>query len=255
MAGVNPEVIGGFYGPDLHTWKHSAPIMPHPSPHQRLEYCLQMTLSAQRRGLLVGGLCFGLLGVLALLLPAAQAMAIPPGTGSLLIIAGAAGLACALFAGPRPARSLSALSPLISLAAGLYLLGSDFDSPRSLAFVFAAYFGASGGAVVWLAAAHRRALLPRWEWLLTSGVMNLNLAWIILAGLPGPFTQFLSVLLGVSFLFKGSALLAVAAAGDAASAQERAAQSLQRAEASLAAASMRLAGMSAKGHIDHQDAA
>ena len=80
--------------------------------------------------------------------------------------------------------------------------------------MFAAYFTASAIAASLLAVAHRRRLFRQWEWLAVSSVASLTIAVLILSGLPGPFTWMFGVLLGVEFMFAGSAFLAMALAPD-----------------------------------------
>ena len=57
---------------------------------------------------------------------------------------------------------------------------------------------------------YRRELSGRWEWMLVSGVIDLVLAGIILAGLPGTAAWALGLLVGVNMIFGGAALIAIA---------------------------------------------
>lgn len=127
----------------------------------------------------------------------------------LLILAGAATLVATLGAGRVFNLALSLVPAFIPLATGAYLLGT-LRSPNGPALVLAACFIASGTATILLAAAYRRHRLRQWEWLAVSGVASLILALLLLAGLPGPYTWMLGFMLGVHFMFSGSAFLALA---------------------------------------------
>ena len=129
----------------------------------------------------------------------------------LLILAGAVTLVAALRADQSAGLALPLSLALIPLAAGAYLMGTP--APNT-GLALAAYFTASGIAAILLAAQHRRRLFRQWEWLAVSGVASLILALLILSGLPGPFTWMFGILLGVGFMFSGSAFLALALASD-----------------------------------------
>ena len=57
---------------------------------------------------------------------------------------------------------------------------------------------------------HRRELSGRWEWMLVSGIIDLVLAGIIFAGLPGTAEWALGLLVGINMVFGGMALVAIA---------------------------------------------
>jgi uncharacterized membrane protein HdeD (DUF308 family) len=57
---------------------------------------------------------------------------------------------------------------------------------------------------------HRQQLSGRWGWMLANGIVDLILAAIIFAGLPGTASWALGLLVGINMLFGGSALIAMA---------------------------------------------
>jgi|SRR5262249_55460795 len=57
---------------------------------------------------------------------------------------------------------------------------------------------------------HRRELSGRWSWMLASGIIDLFLAIIILAGMPGSAAWALGMLVGINMLFGGSAMMGMA---------------------------------------------
>lgn len=183
------------------------------SPHRRLESYFSARLSSWRRWHLLRGASLFLLGLTSLW--AAAAFVAPPvAMEMLLIVAGAVTLVAVLRTKDSPDLASSLPPALIPLATGAYLLGFPSGQAPNLALVFAAYFTASGIAAIVLSVAHRRRLCRQWEWLVVSGVASLIMAVLILSGLPGPFTWMFGVLLGVEFMFGGSAFIALALALD-----------------------------------------
>ena len=184
------------------------------SPHQRLESYFTTELSSWRRWYLWQGACLFLLGLASLWVVAAAPAAQPVPIDMLLILAGAVTLVSVLCAKDGPALASSLPLAIIPLATGAYLFGIPREPAPNLGLVLTAYFTASGIAAILLAVAHRRRLFRQWEWLMVSGVASLIVAVLLLSGLPGPFTWMFGVLLGVEFMFAGSACLALALASD-----------------------------------------
>jgi uncharacterized membrane protein HdeD (DUF308 family) len=80
----------------------------------------------------------------------------------------------------------------------------------SLTLVLIAFFVIEGIASIMFALDHKRELSGRWGWMLASGIIDLILATIILAGLPGTAVWALWLLVGINMVFGGSALIAMA---------------------------------------------
>jgi uncharacterized membrane protein HdeD (DUF308 family) len=59
---------------------------------------------------------------------------------------------------------------------------------------------------------HKRELTQRWGWMLLSGVVDLAVAALILAGLPGSFAWALGLIVGINLLFGGASMVAMALA-------------------------------------------
>jgi uncharacterized membrane protein HdeD (DUF308 family) len=183
------------------------------SPHQKLESYFSSELSGWRRWYLGQGACLFLFG-LACIWAAAAPVAQPVSMEMLLILAGGVTLVSALRADQSPGLALSLPLAFIPLATGAYLLGIPREPAPNLGLVFTAYFTASGIAAILLAVAHRRRLYRQWEWLVVSGVTSLIFALLLLSGLPGPFTWMFGLILGVDFMFGGSAFIALALGPD-----------------------------------------
>jgi uncharacterized membrane protein HdeD (DUF308 family) len=60
---------------------------------------------------------------------------------------------------------------------------------------------------------HKRELTGQWGWMLFSGIIDLILAAIIFAGLPGTAAWALGLLVGINMLFGGSSMIAIALHG------------------------------------------
>jgi len=80
----------------------------------------------------------------------------------------------------------------------------------SLTLVLIAFFVIESVASIMFALDHKRELSGRWGWMLASGIIDLILAAIILAGLPGTAAWAIGLLVGINMVFGGSALIAMA---------------------------------------------
>jgi uncharacterized membrane protein HdeD (DUF308 family) len=59
---------------------------------------------------------------------------------------------------------------------------------------------------------HRRESSQRWSWLLVAGLMDVLIAFIIIAGLPGSALWAIGLLVGINLLFGGASLIGMALA-------------------------------------------
>jgi len=73
--------------------------------------------------------------------------------------------------------------------------------------VLTAFFIVEGVASIMYALEHKRELSGRWGFMLMSGVVDLILAAIIIAGLPGTALWALGMLVGINMLFGGASLV------------------------------------------------
>jgi uncharacterized membrane protein HdeD (DUF308 family) len=69
------------------------------------------------------------------------------------------------------------------------------------------FFIIEGIFSIMFALEHKRALSGRWGWLVLNGVIDLFLAAIIFAGLPGTAAWALGLLVGIDLVFGGMALI------------------------------------------------
>ena len=76
--------------------------------------------------------------------------------------------------------------------------------------VLIVFFVIEGGTPIMFALDYKRELSGRWEWMLASGIIDLVLAAIIIASLPGTAAWAIGLLVGINMVFGGSALIAMA---------------------------------------------
>ncbi len=159
---------------------------------------------------LVEGIILLLLGALAILLPPFATLTVTIIFGWIFLVSGLIGWVTTLGARGAPGFWWSLISALLATAAGLILLIRPIGGAISLTLLLIAFFVIEGIASIMFAVEHRRQLSGRWEWMLLSGVIDLVLAGIIFAGLPGTAAWALGVLVGVNLIFGGAALIAMA---------------------------------------------
>jgi uncharacterized membrane protein HdeD (DUF308 family) len=158
------------------------------------------------------GILLMVLGAAAIILPVVATLAFTLVIGWLFLISGGVGLVTTFWMRNAPGFWWSLLSAVIALAAGIILIRWPISGTVSLTLVLIAFFLVEGIATLMYAFEHRAQLSGRWGWMLVSGIVDLILAGIIFAGLPGSATWALGLLVGINMLFGGSAMIAMALA-------------------------------------------
>jgi len=161
---------------------------------------------------LIEGIVLLILGSVAILVPLIATLAFTILVGWLFLISGIIGLITTFWARHAPGFWWSLISAVIGILAGLALLTSPVVGALSLTLVLVAFFIIEGIASIMYAVDHRRQFTGSWFWMLLSGVIDLILAAIILAGLPETAVWALGLLVGINMLFGGGALIAMALA-------------------------------------------
>lgn len=164
---------------------------------------------------LAEGIILVLLGMAAIVVPPLAGLTVTIFIGWMLLFGGVAGLIATFWGRQAPGFIWSLLSALVALAAGVVLLLWPIQGLVTLTYVLIAYFIVDGILTIILAVEHRRQLSGRWEWLVLSGIIDLILAGIIIAGLPGAFAWALGLLVGIDLVFGGTSLIAMALAARA----------------------------------------
>jgi len=159
---------------------------------------------------LVEGIVLVVLGVIAILVPPIATLAVTLVLGWLFLISGLIGLYTSFMLRQAPGFWWSLLSALLGIVVGLLLLVQPLTGALSLTLVLIAFFVVEGIASIMFALEHKRELSGQWGWMLFSGLIDLVLAVIILAGLPGTAAWALGLLVGINMIFGGWALFLLA---------------------------------------------
>jgi uncharacterized membrane protein HdeD (DUF308 family) len=153
------------------------------------------------------GIALIVLGGLAVLLPAVASLAATVFLGWILLLSGVIGLISTLRARGAPGFGWSLISAIIAIVAGGLLLAQPVQGTLSLTAVLIVFLMIEGVASILFALEHRKGLSGRWSWMLTSGIVDLVLGVILLAGLPGTAAWALGLMLGINLVFGGWALV------------------------------------------------
>jgi len=161
---------------------------------------------------LIEGIILVILGAIAIIEPPFATLAFTIVIGWLFLVSGIVGLITTFWARGVPGFWWALLSAIIAIAAGVVLLLWPISGTLSLTLVLIAFFVVEGIASIMYAIEHRNQLSGRWGWMLVSGIIDLILAAIIFAGLPGTAEWALGLLVGINLVFGGAALIAIALA-------------------------------------------
>ena len=164
------------------------------------------------KAFLIEGILLVILGLAAMIVPPLASLAVTIVLGWMLLISGVAGLALTLWARQMPGFWWSLISAVLAVGAGIILLVQPVQGTLTLTIVVGAYFLAEGVTTIMYALEHRRELSERWSWLLAAGLMDILVAAVIIAGLPGSALWAVGLLAGINLLFGGAALIGMALA-------------------------------------------
>ena len=159
---------------------------------------------------LAEGIALSVLGLAAIIVPPIAGLLATVFLGWLFLIAGIVGLIATLRARQAPGFGWSLLSALVAMIAGGVLLWNPLQGLVTLTYVLTAFFIVDGILIVILVIAHRRELSGKWEWMMVNGVIDLILAGIIIAALPGTLVWAFGLLVGIDMMFGGASLIAMA---------------------------------------------
>src|ERR1700743_695163 len=168
------------------------------------------------KAFLFEGILLVILGLAAMFVAPLASLAVTIFLGWLFLISGIAGLVLTFWARQLPGFWWSLISALLAIAAGFVLLTRPVQGTLTLTLVVGVDFVAEGVATIMYALEHRRELSQRWSWLLVAGLMDIIIAAIIIAGLPGSAGWAIGLLGGINLLFGGAPLIGVALAAHAA---------------------------------------
>lgn len=162
---------------------------------------------------LIEGILFIILGLLAIIAPIASTLATVLFLGWLLVIAGCI-QAYRTFKGKEAAGTgtgtgfyWSLLSAILNIGLGLIFIFAPGIGVMTLTMLLIVFFLLQGFFKIALALEARHS--PNWIWLLVSGFLSVFLAGIIFSGWPGTATWVIGLLVGINMFFFGAALVAL----------------------------------------------
>ncbi|HFD80501.1 MAG TPA: hypothetical protein ENK05_08955 [Gammaproteobacteria bacterium] len=158
-----------------------------------------------RKGAMVSGGLLMVLGLVAILLPQAVSIVLSLFIGGLLVLSGIA-VAWGVWSGYRESW-LGWLKPFVLILLGLIIALNPTIAAAVLGLLLVIYFLLDGFASVTFALDLRP--LRGWGWVLFNGIVSLALGVIFLVGWPFSSVWLVGVLVGISLLFDGIALLAL----------------------------------------------
>jgi uncharacterized membrane protein HdeD (DUF308 family) len=183
-------------------------------PHDlgELQARMREAMRAHWKAFLAEGILLAVMGLAALIVPQFASLAVTILLGWLFLISGIGGLIVTFLARAMPGFWWSLISAALAVLAGLVLLAKPMQGTLTLTIVVGAYFLAEGVATILYALAHRRELSERWSWLLIGGAMDIIIAGLIIAGLPGSAEWAIGLLAGLNLMFGGATLIGMALA-------------------------------------------
>jgi uncharacterized membrane protein HdeD (DUF308 family) len=176
----------------------------------RLQSAVANSLHEHWRLFLAEGIVLFVLGVLAIVVPPIATIAVAVLIGWLVLMSGIVGLIATFRTRSAPGFGWSLASAVIGIVAGIVLLAWPLSGAFSLTLILTVFLVLEGVVSILYALEHKRELSGRWGMMLFSGVVDLVLAGIIFAGLPGTAAWAIGLLVGINLVFGGSALIAMA---------------------------------------------
>jgi uncharacterized membrane protein HdeD (DUF308 family) len=176
----------------------------------RLQSAVANSLHAHWRFFLAEGIILFILGILAIVVPQIATIAAEVLIGWLILMSGIVGLISTFRMRGAPGFWWSLLSAVIGIVAGVVLLAWPLSGALSLTLILTVFLVLEGVVSILYALEHKRELSGRWGMMLFSGVVDLFLAGIIFAGLPGTAAWAIGLLVGINLVFGGSALISMA---------------------------------------------
>ena len=181
-----------------------------PAEIDRLRRVALASLHEHWRFYLIEGIILIALGAAAIIVPPIATLAVTIFVGWLFLISGVFGLFTTFRMRGVPGFWWSLISAVLAIFVGGMLVAEPVRGSVSLTLLLIAFFIIEGVVSVMFALDHRKELPGAWGWMLASGVVDLALATMILAGLPGTAAWAIGLLVGINLTFGGVALVAMA---------------------------------------------
>jgi uncharacterized membrane protein HdeD (DUF308 family) len=183
-----------------------------PDQLNKLQSKVNAAVREHWKAFLFEGILLSIIGLAAMIVPPLASLAITIFLGWMFLVSGIAGLFATYWARNMPGFWWSLISAALAVLAGGILLARPMQGVLTLTIVIGAYFLAEGVATIMYALEHRKELSGRWSWLLIAGLMDIVIAFFIIAGLPGSAEWAIGLLVGINMLFGGATLIGMALA-------------------------------------------
>jgi uncharacterized membrane protein HdeD (DUF308 family) len=177
---------------------------------EQVQTAMVTSLREHWRLFLVEGIILVVLGLAAIVVPPIATLAVELVFGWLFLISGIVGAITTFMMRQAPGFWWSLVSAILAIAVGVMLLLWPLSGVLTLTLVLVAFFIIEGIASIMFALEHKRELSGRWGWMLASGIIDLILAGVIIAGLPVTAVWALGLLVGINMVLGGTALIGMA---------------------------------------------
>jgi len=177
---------------------------------ERIQAAVATSLHAHWALFLIEGIVLLALGAAAIALPLVATVAVAIIIGWVLLLSGVVGLISTIRMRHAPGFWWSLISAVLGIVAGVVLLRWPLNGALSLTLILTVFLAIEGIVSILFALDHRREFSGRWGFMLISGVVDLILAGLIFAGLPGTAAWAIGLLVGINLVFGGAALIAMA---------------------------------------------
>jgi len=161
---------------------------------------------------LIQGIIMVILGLVAVAIPQIATIGVELFVGWLFVIGGIVRLVATFQSRGAPGFWWSVLTAILAIVVGVILLANPIAGVLTLTMVLIAMFVIEGIFQIIAGFEYRRAEAGSWFWLILSGVVDLVLAALIIAGWPGTAAWAIGLLVGINLLFAGIALTMTAIA-------------------------------------------
>jgi len=170
-----------------------------------LHHAIRSAVRRQSGLVLAQGIVVMLLGAAAVIWPHISSVAVDVYIGFIFLLSGIAALALLFLAPSAGSFAWMLLTGVLALFAGMLLLWHPVQGVVSLTLILVAFFIAEGIFQIAAAIGLRSAFPESWGWMLFSGIIDLILAGLIIAGWPGSAGWALGLIVGVNLITSGIA--------------------------------------------------
>ncbi|MBS4166429.1 Uncharacterized protein NEOC65_001517 [Neochlamydia sp. AcF65] len=165
-------------------------------------------LQKYRIAFIVESIWLIILGTIAITAPFIATLSIELMVGGIILLGGSAQLYKSFKTIHEPGGALSLASAIISMLVGAFMLIYPMAGIQTLTLLTTIFFLAEGITKIRISLEIKGT--PNWGWLLSSGIIALLMAGIILSGWPETSLWIIGPLVGINMTLFGFSLLALA---------------------------------------------